>query len=211
MQRARFALQVALALLCGVMAGCSHSDQPPTTADMVDYVQHGWNVVATADDIREVLSLDDPQTQMPFKSEVGGIIAVIAMVRDIDQARYADAAWRGGKWLLPFALKQAGLKWLSAYVSLAEATYGLLEWLAQKANGAAFNAQIRYYLWWREDGVSEEEMDRDDPGWLLNPEERMVGISVLHLASPPRMRFGSGVSTGRLGRQSSIVLRKKLG
>jgi hypothetical protein len=57
-------------------------------------------------------------------------------------------------------LKEAGFTWLSSYVSFAITTYGFLEWLFDNANEGAFNAQVQYYLWYRADSVSEEEMRR---------------------------------------------------
>lgn len=172
---------IVLTLFAGIaLSGCDgKAEQPPTTDDMVKHVQNSWKAVATIDEIRQVLSLNDPKSLMPFKSEVGGILTINSMKNDIDNGRYGKAAKKGVEWLLPFGLKEIGLSWLSGYVSLAKVGYEFFEWLFEKASEDAFNAQVQYYLWYREDGISEEEMKRDyavRDGYLQNPRKAYGSI-----------------------------------
>lgn len=176
-------LGVILLFLGGIaMAGCNKKEkeeQPPSTEDMIKYVKYSWKVAATADDIRQVLFFDNPQTLIPFKSEIGGILTINSMKKDVDRGEYGKAAKRGVGWLLPFGLKEIGFRWLSSYISLAKAVYEFFEWLFEDVNETAFNAQVQYYLWYREDGVPEEEMKERYAvrnGYLQNPRRGYFSI-----------------------------------
>ena len=160
-----------LLIIAGTLVGCD-GDDPPGIDDMINYVQKTWRIVASTDDIKQVLDLDDPMSHIPFKSEIGGILTVISMKQNIDKGEYHKAAEKGATWLLPFGLKEIGLQWLSSYVSLGTVCYEYFNWLYEKANQEAFNAQVQYYIWYREDGISESEMRRDYAvrnGYLQNP------------------------------------------
>jgi len=161
-----------LILLSGVMVGCDEK-QPPDERDMVRYVQHDWQIDASSEEIRQVLSLEDLMSGDDFSSEIGGILTVISMKKDMDKGEYAEAAQKGAKWLIERFLTESEFSWLSSYVTLGKIAYELYDWIYYKFGERAFNAQVKYYLIYREDwGMSEEEIKREVVvgGYLRNPE-----------------------------------------
>ena len=81
MKRLTLVLLAVLVLVSGTtLVGCN-GGKPPTDNDMVNHIQKVWKVAATADEINQVLSLEDPQSFIPFKSEIGGILTVYSMYK----------------------------------------------------------------------------------------------------------------------------------
>jgi len=172
-KKVRLVLVAILILLSGTMVGCG-GEQPPDKMDMVRYVQHNWHIDASSDDILQVLALEDSTTGDDFSSEVGAILTIISMKEDIDRGDYNEAAKKATEWLYKnFFLKESDFSWLSGYVNLGVILYDYYLWLIKKSNEEAFNAQVQYYLWYREDGYSEEEMKNyfavRPGGYLQNP------------------------------------------
>ena len=95
MKRLTLVLLAVLVLVSGTtLVGCN-GGKPPTDNDMVNHIQKVWKVAATADEINQVLSFEDPQSFIPFKSEIGGILTVYSMKEDMDNGDYSNAAIKG--------------------------------------------------------------------------------------------------------------------
>lgn len=178
MKKVSLVLVAILILLSGMLPGCN-GDQPPTEQDMVRYIQHDWQIDASPDEIRQVLALADLMTGDSFFSEIGGILTVISMKKDMDESKYAEAAGKGVGWLFKLFLKETSFSWLSSYIGIALAAPDIAEWIVKEIDERCFNVQVAYYLCYREHGESEATMQDfvippAYPGassWLASPKQ----------------------------------------
>jgi len=144
------------------------TEDPATDKQILTYINDSWGVVAVVDD----LARWNANTGIPFKDEIGGILTVIAMAEQVQSEKYRKAAITGGEWLAWLALKAAGYGWLRPFALFVEGTYKGGEWFVKEVDKNAFNSQVCAYLYYRNEGYSDEEIQKtfgfvDDEGWLL--------------------------------------------
>jgi hypothetical protein len=102
MKKAKFIILTLFVVLSSTtLVACKETS--PSINDMVSYVKTAWKVVDTTDNIKQVLELDDPFNKgIKFKSEIGGILTIDSMIRDMNAKNYSSAAKKGAEWLAPF-------------------------------------------------------------------------------------------------------------
>lgn len=142
------------------------TENPATNEQILTYINDSWGVVATVDD----LARWNPNTEIPFKDEIGGILTVMSMAEQIQNEEYRTAAITGGEWLAWQALKLAGYGWLRPFALLVEVTYKGAVWFVKELDEGAFNAQLCAYLYYRREGYSVEDIKHlfvTDDEWVL--------------------------------------------
>lgn len=148
------------------------TENPATDEQIATYINESWGIVTSTGDLLEKLEYPNPTTAIPFRQEIGGILAVMAMAEQIRNGEYRKAAITGGEWLAWQALKAVGYGWLRPFALFVEVTYKGGEWFVKEVDKNAFNSQVCAYLYYRNEGYSDEEIQRtfgfvDDEGWLL--------------------------------------------
>ncbi len=146
------------------------TENPATDEQIATYINESWGIVTSTGDLLEKLEYPNPTTAIPFRQEIGGILAVMAMAEQIQNEEYRKAAITGGEWLAWQALKLAGYGWLRPFALLVEVTYKGGVWFVKEVDEGAFNAQICAYLYYRREGYSVEDIKDlfvTDDGWVL--------------------------------------------
>lgn len=149
------------------------SDENPATPDKIlDYVSTVWDI---PDDVENVIFGDGESSF--FSETIGGLLTAKSMLNSINNKEYREAITTGGVYLTKLGLEKYEYASLSGFLGLAALEYDLLEGYANWLDDIVFNNQISYYLYYRSERNSHEEvmadcqnfLTCDDNGWFLRP------------------------------------------
>ncbi len=154
--------------------GNNKKDPKPVTHDDIrNYVQNTWGVVGNIDDINALIN--DQSLDVPYAGLIGGLLTWESMWDSIGNKDYSRAINEGLVFTGEFILSETGYLFASSIVGLSSLSYKLMDSYANMLDDSAFNVQTSFYVQWRTQGVTREELAKkggdftDDNGWVLNP------------------------------------------
>jgi len=150
---------------------------PASMKKMVDYVKNVWEISASTKTIENIIgTYKDPGSSIGFNSLLGGLLTATSVSLSAQEGDYARAAKTASEYLIPLSLEQCGYYFLSGWTILGTTTYKFFDLLANRFNNGAFNAQIRYWIYYRNvlKWSPQDIINLNGPGeWLIDPEHQL--------------------------------------
>lgn len=194
-------------------------NDPASMRKKVDYVKNVWEISASTKTIENIIgTYKDPGSSIGFNSLIGGLLTATSVSLSAQEGDYVRAAKTASEYLIPLSLEQCGYHFLSGWASLGINMYKFFDLMAQRFNTGAFNAQISYWIYYRNVWKWEPQDIINLKGsgeWLIDPERQLNTYAPLKGWTPEdiyeigeqyyRLRYGEDTGdSDKLGNEAII-------